>query len=78
MDIDTAVSPPVEPKVPARGNVAVKWSGVITTLVAFLGALRLAIADDGISLEEWVTIGETTVIGAAVGFGLGTFAPTKR
>lgn len=77
MDIDTAVHP-VEPKVPARGNVAVKWSGVITTVVAFLGALKVAVMDDGITLQEWVDIAEVTVIGAAVGFGLGTFAPTKR
>lgn len=78
MDLDTAIQPVNEPKVPARGNVSVKWSGVITTVVAFLGALKVAVMDDGISLQEWVDIAEITVIGAAVGFGLGTFAPTKH
>lgn len=64
--------------VPAKGNVAVKWSGVITTVVAFLGALKLAVADDGISLQEWVDIAETTVIGAAVGFGIAYASPARR
>lgn len=65
-------------EVPAKGNVDVKWSGVIATAIVFLGALRLAIAQDGISPEEWVTIAEVTLTGAAVAFGLGTFAPAKR
>lgn len=68
----------VEPSVPAKGNVAVKWSGVIATLIAFLAALKLAVADDGISLQEWVNIAETTLLGAAAGFGLGAFAPTRK
>lgn len=71
MDLDSEA-------VPAKGNVSVKWSGVIATLIAFLGALKMAVVDDGISLQEWVDIAETTLLGAAVGFGLGTFAPTRK
>lgn len=78
MDIEPIPVATNEPKVPAKGNVSVKWSGVIATLVAFLGALKIAVAEDGVSLQEWVNIGETTLLGAAVGFGLGTFAPTRK
>lgn len=64
--------------VPAKGNVAVKWSGLITTGIVFLGALRLAVVEDGVSLQEWVSIAETTLIGAAAGFGFAHSIPAKR
>lgn len=68
----------VEPVVPAKGNVSVKWSGVLATAIVFLGALRLAVAEDGISLQEWVGIAETTVIGAAAAFGFAHSLPARR
>ena len=64
--------------VPAKGNVSVRWSGIIATVVAFLAALKFAIADDGISLKEWVDIAEATVVGGAVGFGVSYGAPTRK
>lgn len=70
--------PVVETVVPAKGNVSVKWSGVLATAIVFLGAVRLAVAEDGISLQEWVAIGETTLIGAAAAFGLAHSIPAKR
>lgn len=76
--METTLDPARSNVVPAKGNVAVSWSGVITTLVAFLAALKIAVADDGISLQEWVDIAETTLIGAAAGFGLGAYAPARR
>ncbi len=51
-------------------------SGVVATLVAFLGTLQVAI-DGGVTPEEWVSIALTTVIGAAAGFGITYATPTK-
>lgn len=65
-------------EVPAKGNVAVKWSGLLGTAIVFLGALRMAVAEDGVSLQEWVSIVETTVIGAAAAFGFAHSIPAKR
>lgn len=65
-------------EVPAKGNVAVKWSGLLGTAIVFLGALRMAVAEDGISLQEWVSIVETTVIGGAAAFGFAHSIPAKR
>lgn len=75
--METPVTPTSD-VVPAKGNVSVKWSGVLGTTIVFLGALRMAVAEDGITLQEWVAIVEATVIGAAAAFGLAHSIPAKR
>lgn len=52
-------------------------SGIVATLVAFLGGLVLAISDDKVSAVEWVTISLNTVVGAAAGFGITYAVPTR-
>lgn len=52
-------------------------SGIVATLIAFLGGLVLAISDDKITAVEWVTISLNTVVGAAAGFGITYVVPTR-
>jgi hypothetical protein len=50
--------------------------GAVTTVVAFLGTLKLAMPE-GVTGSEWVDIALATVIGAATGFGVTYLTPTK-
>ena len=50
--------------------------GAVTTVVAFLGTLKLAMPE-GITGSEWVDIAMATIIGAATGFGITYLVPTR-
>ena len=71
-------TPIIQASVPARGNVAVKWSGILGTAIAFLSALTLAVNDNSVSLAEWVAIAQATAVGAAAAFGISYASPAKQ
>lgn len=45
-------------------------TGVVSTLVSFLGGLQVAVNDGAVTANEWVDISLMTVLGAAAGFGI--------
>lgn len=46
---------------------------VATTVLAFLGALQVALTDGSVSSTEWITIAVATIT-AATGVGVSTYA----
>lgn len=46
---------------------------VATTVLAFLGALQVALVDNAVSSTEWITIATATIM-AATGVGISTYA----
>jgi hypothetical protein len=74
---DTPVEPVVVPT-PASTSVHKAYAGGLTSgVVAFLSTLQIAAVDNGISLQEWITIALATVIGLAAGFGVTYSIPNK-
>lgn len=54
------------------------WAaGGVSTLIAFLSGLNIAMSDEKVTGNEWVDIALFTVIGAAAGFGI-TYAVPNR
>jgi MFS-type transporter involved in bile tolerance (Atg22 family) len=52
-------------------------SGIVTTVVAALGAVIVANADDVITANEWLNVALATIGGFAAGFGITFATPTK-
>lgn len=64
---------PVQKQTAAKAVVGAIYSGV----VAFLGTLGVAMADNAVSGLEWVTIASATVIATGGAAGLVYYVPNK-
>jgi hypothetical protein len=59
-------------------TTAKAWAaGATGTAVAFLTGLQSAIADNGVTSQEWTTIALATVVGGAAAFGVTWAVPNK-